>query len=135
MIRKIETKKGIAVIGLKPLILQKVGDVFGSKSFLKSDFVTLMKDEGFSSKRASNYLESLTKNQWFSSKKIARGTNKDSRFFTLSGKSIGYVNRFGSFMNPNAPLMKSKEPERVVVEKTIPVEVIKNTRERHIGEL
>lgn len=84
-------------------------------------------DSFMDKKREAKYrmrLMRLVKNGWLKPYKNEHG----ELTYKTKKKYHNYLDYWGYFKNPEGPLMKSKEPEKVYIEKEVPVEKIQ-TRE------
>ena len=129
--RRITYKKGkIVHLGEKPHILNLIHKKFGNEKFVKSQILEFLeRDLGYNS--ASKHLSVLKSYGWLNSKKIGKGTSKDSRNYYLSKKARKYLERWGRFIY--GPLVKEKEPEKVFVDREVQKETKKSKEEDVVG--
>lgn len=132
--RRIETVE----LGLKPYILDTLYLRFREREFLKSDFLeAVYRSTSFnmSEVRATKFVYTLVNSNWLNSKRIKKGNVKDCQVYFLSKKAQNYERKYGSFLNPDAPLMKSKESKTEYIEKEVPVEKRLIEKDKFIGEI
>jgi len=127
-------------LGMKPYILDLIEQKFKDNKFTKSQLLVELQRQwhwgglkDLSFKSVSRHLDNLRSQNWLNSKKIAKGTTKDSRNYYLSKKARDYLKENGRFIY--GPLEKEREPEKVYVEKEKIKEVTKINETKFIKEI
>ena len=130
--RRITYKQGkIVHLGEKPHILNLIHKKFGNEKFVKSQILEFLeRDLGYNS--ISKHLSVLKSYGWLNSKKIGKGTSKDSRNYYLSKKARKYLERWGRFIY--GPLVKEKEPEIREITKEVEKKIREVDKTRFLGE-
>jgi len=131
MKHKITYRKGkIVHLGEKPFILDLIHRKFEKRKFVKSELREFL-DRDLGIKSISRHLDTLKNGGWLNSKKIGKGTSKDSRNYYLSKRAKDYLDRWGSFHN--GPFGKRKEPDVKIVEKEVEKETKETKQEDVVG--
>jgi len=114
-------------LNLTPFLLQCILSDFDNKPFSSLNYQNLMKNySGYKNiAKRNSELKRLRKNGWLNSKCVKKDDSSKMRIYSLSKKSLDYLEAWGDFESPSGPLMKPKE-KIIEIEKEV-IKEIKST--------